>query len=1683
MRMNCKWEYKGQVFTSEAALDEYLLSVKALQPKLGDIVFKLSTHQQAILNRIKEKEKLVEKANIKEVIEPGPDGEGDIEVSGGFKHVTALLHEIRRVNDSGENSPLYPIFIGDNYWNGTETSEGQKSLYRRGDFSNPKVQAQIPFIEDLLEKEGNSYKKVTKEETLEQIRKRMEDVWVQQAMCGNLVHDLLSECYKRSDKGDWISPSTVSEAELTANLLQKIQKDYYDKYRDYLTPEHTETIIKSVIREVIKIDSEIHKVYGSDCMILSEKKIVGYAKIGNNQFPVVGKMDLFVASRDGKKLGIYDYKCSPKEYTEYNPTEDPSKYDPAKVATFQYQLAAYRKLLNSIGIIQLGNEPITLGVIPLQFQNYKFNYDTKKVEFTEVTSQSTAIQILSNTSLARGGERYLNIESNLEQIFPKNNSETPETGSILEKVAKNKEILFKIPNKRKSKSREDIIKYMKEKGGIQKNKITGYYEFRYKNRRNQEKALVARKKDISKSEAEAIILEKLQNIFEFSDTYVPNTTSELRKSFIHHLEEEGEPVDLSKLAGKHSYTKEDPLWLTKRLGTYNNPSRYSIIHNEQLDPVLDEMGILLFKNKLTGLIDVIKITGEYDPTMKAELGGGAKNRTTIFGNFLIDDVVNSDSNAEALDSSIGNVELMEAMLVLNELPELFNVDKNEGIGKIHVVSPRSQMGLETTNEQALKNFNRLCSLGKIKHNFYTEANSNGSIYMADRVTQCYKTFQEILDSDPEEQGLGKIYYNIKSQIKTCLPDFVNWNKNPQILRQELIDLDNYLIKGNPELGEVGYANLNKETGAIQDENLHPEYKLHREITFAIAQLSGVALLQQTEASSRYSITGGSTELDNPGTLKSKTLNQFTDQVTKAYQNVRDNVIEFNQELRKRTEALKKAKGFGKMDQYGVGNQVSELYMHMYDEEAEDFRFKNPWDPNAELDGAEREFLKFALLKINDNRIKGFNPENIEALIAQDPGTYLRVPMVKGDLASQVAVREGWLNYFKYKFAQLSPKNILERIKRRFDINAQGLLNSDQKQQIEEEQFWEAINSFEATEHDLDHRDKLLSDPALGGEPYFEHNIETILLKQTSAYKMAEELNNIFPVLRALNIHLNLQGAALNDKFTNDLEYILKYVKTRIHNQPWENRKDTLESVVADTTKLIMSTASKFALAFNPRQWYQIPDGIWKDIQIYCRTHPDEGTPFTKEGLLLGWKLAMSDMTHFGNDFTRGELLNQQYGFNDMDANSYIERIKTDNTGFLYHFWSVGFRFASRPDYYNRMTLFYAQMHKDGSLDAHKMVDGKLVYDWTKDKRFDVFAKAKGDISKVPPVDIKKFNEQKSLYISMARQFEQEGVKASDGTPFHLDLTNPMPIPKAYTNRQSESMKALSDRIYGYYAHEKKSLIHSSLVGSLLMQMNTYWSAKKNQYAQTRTFTQEGDWVDYEEDGFKYCWKQDESGDLIPTRIEKPEDDTGVPVKIWKGKPQEGIFITWIELGKALLNNTPVAKILGVNSNLTDKSGMEGVRDILTNEENPNVDPQVRKIMQANVIQLISDLIIWLIIGNLLLGSVDTSVKEYAKEVGNSNLGNALTNNGLALTTSILKASTEDTNFMKSIFGRGKQWTPFAIQSADRLLENSYRLVSGKSGLWEYLTRTSGAGKSFENSIEWVKLSLTDRKLNQYEKSE
>ena len=74
------------------------------------------------------------------------------------------------------------------------------------------------------------------------------------------------------------------------------------------------------------------------------------------------------------------------------------------------------------------------------------------------------------------------------------------------------------------------------------------------------------------------------------------------------------------------------------------------------------------------------------------------------------------------------------------------------------------------------------------------------------------------------------------------------------------------------------------------------------------------------------------------------------------------------------------------------------------------------------------------------------------------------------------------------------------------------------------------------------------------------------------------------------------------------------------------------------------------------------------------------------------------------------------------------------------------------------------------------------------------------------------------------------------------------FPRAYTNQEAQAMKSIADNMYGYYNHENKSLMGSMFMGSLAMQMKTYWSSKKNQYLAPGGCKLMGHWEDYKENG-------------------------------------------------------------------------------------------------------------------------------------------------------------------------------------------------------------------------------------------
>ena len=110
-------------------------------------------------------------------------------------------------------------------------------------------------------------------------------------------------------------------------------------------------------------------------------------------------------------------------------------------------------------------------------------------------------------------------------------------------------------------------------------------------------------------------------------------------------------------------------------------------------------------------------------------------------------------------------------------------------------------------------------------------------------------------------------------------------------------------------------------------------------------------------------------------------------------------------------------------------------------------------------------------------------------------------------------------------------------------------------------------------------------------------------------------------------------------------------------------------------------------------------------------------------------------------------------------------------------------------------------------------------------------------------------------------------------------------------------------------------------------------------------------------------------------------------------------------------------------------------------------------------QLIADLLIWLLVGEFMIGSMKEQVKEHIKTTGNTKLSNAMSNTMLDLGTNILDMSTTDANFISSIAGRGRDWTPFAVKSADRLSQNIVRLGTGKQDLVDFMVKSFGAAKN------------------------
>lgn len=1421
-------------------------------------------------------------------------------------------------------------------------------------------------------------------------RKKIERKWRAQAMSGTAVHGVLQLFFSKA--GD----TNVFDLE---NPKEWIINNLDPKWKPYLL--NSDGTSRKVIDEAItyaqNLKDTLTQRFGENLIFFPEFLISANASDiqSNNKQTLIGIVDLLVLDSEGK-VHIIDYKTSVKDY---------NKFDITKKTAYRYQMATYNRILESQGINVYRSR---LFVAPIKLNNFRWDNDQWTFDGLDI----------SHPIVELNQEISDKIWNNIDKFLPPRINITLTSEEIGQKLSEWMAECFKGQSSMLQHTEETTKKYLQKLEILKKNDNG---ELIFKPYGTKEEPI------ISKDEVEFIKL-----VTEYLKNRVPKrirVTGDVKEALI-------EAIKAGTIEGinwpKLSKNKQgiSLTWLQDTLKPYCN-ARWKVIDND----ILESYGIIALFNKDTNQFDFIRIstndlTENYRQYLKKD--DPIKSRLGLTGQFEADVVEKSKSGSLMIEAINGNIEAMETMHIINLIDGLGN--KNIIIGKISVVNPFDGVEICPSNEELLYCYNALNRHYSNSTNRFMSENEDERIQLASKFRIAANTVLDIMETAEINQYKDK--YKILEGFKSCkslLQDVANG------------DVDEKLDKLNEILRSL---HNNNDTKAIISQFYTNKAQANSEIVLihntvinAIAKLKGINFRQQLSDHSKWlesamihkGISG--TYIDNPGNLNSETLNLITKLVTEAYQNTRDEIQNKKVEISKRVETFKKAKGFDKLKENLGFNQV-DLYKNLFEEvetgKGKDLMFKNL---RSVSDPAEYEFLKFTLEEINKNRFPSATEEELIRMRDTYDTEYYRVPLARGG-SDSVASTKGLMSMLRDTLKSWTPNNLWNRVREKTEGVMNSLDNSqDQKGAEGQNRLFEMVNLFDK-DINTESRLRVISK---NGIETFERNIETLLLKHDFAYAQQRNVDQVFPLIKAATIHIANQGSMQNREFKNDLDYIKDYIRSKIQNQSivgkeWEP--------FTKWAGLIKQAASKMTLAFAPVQmFYQPLQGLWTDMRLMWQNRGTQ-EPFTFNNFKQSIKLVYSDLFNFSGNPTICSLLNELYGINDMDMNTYTDRISKAKKGLFYNFDNMMFKFSSRPDYYNRMSIFVSQMLGDGCLDAHSIKDGKLVYDWKLDKRFEAYANGRtSDLN---------YNKQKALYNAISQQFIAEHAKNPDGSDFKMGDD----LPRAYTTKQSESMKSLGDDIYGYYSHEKKSLVMATALGSMWLQFKTYWSGKKNQYLQEGGVRLRGKWQQYSEkdkDGneVKYYYQVDSKGNI---EYDKPPTtrETIAPMMQWKGQWQEGILVTLGDcIAKSIQDPRHTIK------HFKDK----------WNESDENL----RNCYRSNIRQFEFDMFM-LLVGGVILGGL---LKDWLKDIKEESRENTDFMEGCILAAAnvgimSVKNSFLDFNFIETVGSPVGQWTPFAFEWTLKQWKNLTKVASGDEDLWDGALNTVGMGKQIRPIFDAIK---------------
>ena len=1230
------------------------------------------------------------------------------------------------------------------------------------------------------------------------------------------------------------------------------------------------------------------------------------AQLRNSNTKLLGHIDYAFVDTSGT-LHIYNFKVTHNSL---------NKWSRDKINTFRYEQAFLKQILANNGI---NIKNIDMRIVPLQV---KYNGDYNQIQ-EMVIRESKNYDIDSNSKYV--GQKF---DNTAKYFIEESNQIENITEEHIKTADQINKAIFPFINVKSDVIGKSVIEWINSAKTVGDSEPliirqleTGEWEVFI----NGTKHLITNPIDKSRNKDIIELVTKHLDKLNTNGTYINNIKEYLIDSHRRGF------VNIEKL-------KRNSDFFNKEFAQYVHKSEIGEkkISDWKLLDDLADCNILMFKNRKTGIIDVITLSQSNLDVIPNYPKKGNSNVLAAY---------RRDSQIDMPLGDLGQIENIRTLVLLNQI-----IDKipNAKLGQLKVISQFGQRRIYHPENDAQKYLKEIFKVIKKEVRDLPEFNYNfKSNHFSDPVENLIREYHAILADLPG----GKSKFLSETMRFEELEDA----KDKEQKRVALFDIAKSIqgvLSRKANIEEI--ANDNR-----QDSQTRNLAKLYLLVSQAYLNYSGENLEYNKPMSELRSF------VTTAPTVSSSNVRIVVNNLQTTLDSIAENIeAEYTKNMRKFLMDFYKESGYTSLENITIGDQ-NRLFKNMYQKDSSGKRkmlFKNPYDNSNDLAPAERKFLKKALFEFNRirqirrNDIKKFtsyeDPAISEYISNNSQGEkYLWVPLKRASKTSQRQNVGALINDYKRKFKQLFKLNGSQA----FDEFVNNL--SPEERQILDQD----INELSIHNPMLEwENDSLVRQDRINklGVDYFETNVEDLLLNFLARSVEVEKFQNFLTGTKMLLLQLDMMGDT--DANKKEAKYIEEYLKVNVFKK--SVMEPTSQEIVSRLTP-VRTFVTYANLAGNAVAYFRdIENGF---MENYLRTVTKFQTDISAANLTKAYGYVI---THGSSNTMNINMLSKlcvKYRLSNTDLARITERLKT-NRGGIYNWDNWAFSTLRSPDFLNRMTLFVAKAMQDGCFDAWYIENDELKYNWKKDKRFSIYAS--GD--KTNP----EYAKQKGLYIMKIQEWNQEhpqGIKDENGHKRALNYNDDLPTP--YSQQDILAIRNVGDNIYGSYDRSLRAMGENKALGWAFGMYTTWmngmwnnWTLKPGKY----NINQMNTIIETNENG-EEIW-MDKHGNFITQKI----DSNGVKYYIDE------------ETGERKEADCPVMKkvpviVQGILYTFKDMIGIlqeDGIKETIKYLKS---DP----VAQKNMRQAISQILIVLLHLMLIKLALEEAYKDHKKHSSEYNVAN------------------------------------------------------------------------------------------------